>query len=260
MANIESLEQLFVEELRDVLDAERQLTRALPRMARKASTPALRAAFEQHLTETRGQIERLDEIFSWLDMPARGKKCEGMQGLVEEGDTLVGETNQDPVRDAGLIASAQKVEHYEIATYGTLRTFANLLGYGEMATLLEQTLAEEKAADEKLTQLAEGFVNVEAAEEEESDEGEEGVATRSGRWVSTTVTSAGSGLVKAAKQAASAAGLTGTAAQRRSAAADRGRGGASSKGKGRSSKKTGTRSRTGGNASRTQSGRGRAQK
>jgi ferritin-like metal-binding protein YciE len=255
MAKIESLEQLFLDELRDVLDAEKQLTRALPRMARMASTPALRAAFEQHLTETRGQIERLDEIFGWLDVPARGKKCEGMQGLIEEGDTVVGETSQDPVRDAGLIASAQKVEHYEMATYGTLRTFANILGYREVATLLEETLEEEKAADLKLTEIAEGFVNEEASEEAESDDQEPGVVTR----LTDAVSGARSGLAKAARRAASATGLTGGRTGQRSAAADRSRSTRSSNqrggAQGRSAKKSSARSRSG--SSRSRGGRTR---
>ena len=167
----ENLHELFVDELKDIYDAEKQLTKALPKMAKAADSEDLRAAFEEHLEITRMQVNRLEEVFKSLGMAARGKPCEGMKGLIEEGQEKMQELEQGPTLDAALIASAQKVEHYEIATYGTLATFAEIMGHQDAKDLLGQTLDEEKEADEKLTQVA-GEINFEA-ETEQGGEGEE---------------------------------------------------------------------------------------
>jgi ferritin-like metal-binding protein YciE len=181
MSDMESLQDLMQDELKDIYDAEKQLTKALPKLAKKASNEQLRDAIEQHLQETEGHIERLDQVFDLLGLPARGKKCEGMQHLIAEGNDMISEAEEDSTRDAVMIASAQKVEHYEIASYGTLRTWANLLGKSEVAALLEETLEEEKQADAKLTEIAESFVNEQAASEGEDEEGEEGRPARGRR-------------------------------------------------------------------------------
>jgi ferritin-like metal-binding protein YciE len=174
MASLESLEGLLQDELKDIYDAEKQITKALPKMAKKASSEELRQAFEEHLRQTEQQIERLEEVFEQLELPARGKKCEGMRGLLEEGQAMMSEAGDDATRDALMIASAQKVEHYEIAAYGTLRTWANLLGKSEVAGLLEETLEEEKETDQRLTGIAESLVNPEAAKGEEDEEEKRG--------------------------------------------------------------------------------------
>jgi len=166
----ENLHELFVNELRDIYDAEKQLTKALPKLARAANSEELRAAFEEHLEVTRAQIGRLEEVFKLLGMAARGKPCEGMKGLIEEGEEVM-EEMEGSTLDAALIASAQKVEHYEIATYGTLATFAEVLEMQDAKDLLGQTLEEEKEADEKLTAIA-SQINP-AAETEDQEEGEE---------------------------------------------------------------------------------------
>jgi ferritin-like metal-binding protein YciE len=160
--HMESLQDLFVEELKDVLHAEGQLIKALPKMAKKASSPELQQMFEQHLEQTKGHVERLEQIFEKLGKAARGKTCKAMQGLLEEGKEIMEEDAEPEVRDAGMIAAAQKVEHYEIATYGTLRTYAEMMGDKESAKLLQKTLDEEEATDKKLTKLAESQINVEA--------------------------------------------------------------------------------------------------
>jgi len=151
MSGMESLEDLMHDELKDIYDAEKQLTKALPKLAKKASNDQLRQAIEQHLQETQGHVERLEQIFEQLGMPARGKKCDAMKHLIEEGNDMIAEADEEAVRDAVMIASAQKVEHYEIASYGTLRTWANMLEKNDAAALLEETLEEEKEADMKLT-------------------------------------------------------------------------------------------------------------
>jgi ferritin-like metal-binding protein YciE len=169
--NAESLQDLFVDELKDVYNAEKQITKALPKMARAANHPQLRRAFEQHLRQTEGQITRLERIFKELGASTRGKRCKGMEGLLEEGKEIM-EEHEGPVLDAGLISAAQRVEHYEIAAYGCLRSYAELLGHTQAAKLLQQTLSEEEAADELLNQLAEGGINqaaVRAGEETEED-------------------------------------------------------------------------------------------
>lgn len=162
---MELMEDFYIEELKDILDAEKQLLKALPRMAEAATAPELREAFELHLKETEGQIKRLQQIFKRLEEPAKGKKCKAMAGLLKEAEEFLGEDAVEEIVDVGLIVAAQKVEHYEIATYGSLATFAKLLGLEDDKQLLGQTLDEEKATDGKLTILAESL-NSEAAEGE----------------------------------------------------------------------------------------------
>lgn len=157
------LEELLVDELKDLYSAENQIVKALPKMAKAASAPELKRAFERHLEETRRQVERLDQIGEALEIKLTGKKCKGMEGLLEEGKEIMEEDLDENAIDAGLIGAAQKVEHYEIAGYGTARTHAALLGYTKVARLLQQTLTEEVNTDKKLTQLAESIINVEAA-------------------------------------------------------------------------------------------------
>jgi ferritin-like metal-binding protein YciE len=164
---LDSLRTLWIEEMRDLYNAENQLIKALPKMAKRASTPELKEAFESHLEETRGHVERLDEIFETLGKKPTGKTCKAMQGLIEEGSEMMKEDGPDSVIDAGLIAAAQRVEHYEMAGYGAARTFASILGEDEAEDLLQETLDEEGAADEKLTEIAESIVNEEAEDAEE---------------------------------------------------------------------------------------------
>lgn len=161
---VQSLEDLFLEELKDIYNAEAQILKALPRMAKKASSPELRRAFEQHVKQTETQVKRLEKVFQTLGEKPKGKSCKGMQGLIEEGKEMMSEDISEDALDAALIGSAQKVEHYEIATYGTLRAWAEMLGNDTAARLLQATLEEEGATDKKLTQLAERLVNVEAVE------------------------------------------------------------------------------------------------
>ena len=161
--SLDSLDSLFLEELKDAYHAEKQLVKALPRLAKAAQSPELKAAFTSHLKETEGHVQRLEQIFEALEQPARGKPCKGMAGLVEEGKEIMEEEGEPAVIDAALIAGAQRVEHYEIAAYGCLRTYAQLLGHDEAAKLLSQTLKEEEAADKKLNSIAESKVNAEAA-------------------------------------------------------------------------------------------------
>jgi ferritin-like metal-binding protein YciE len=161
--SLDSLEKLFLEELKDVYNAEKQLVRALPRMAKAAESPELQQAFTKHTKETEGQIQRLEKVFQQLGQSARGKTCKGMQGLVEEGKEVMEKEGEGPVIDAALIASAQRVEHYEIAAYGCLRTYAQLLGLDQAVQLLQQTLEEEEATDKILTELGESGINEAAA-------------------------------------------------------------------------------------------------
>lgn len=154
--SISSLEELFIHELSDIYSAEKQLSKALPAMARAATNPNLIDAFKTHLEETRGQIERIDQVVESIEgLRLKRIKCHAMEGLVEEGKELIDSVEKDEVLDAGLIGAAQKVEHYEIATYGTLTALAKKLGYTAAAKLLHETLEEEKSTDEKLTQIAE---------------------------------------------------------------------------------------------------------
>jgi ferritin-like metal-binding protein YciE len=168
------LKELYIEELKDIYSAENQLVKALPKMAKASNSDELRAGFEEHLEQTKGHVKRLEQIFSALGEKPTGKKCKGMEGLIEEGSEMMDEDLEDEALDAGLISAAQRVEHYEIAAYGTVHTYANILGEDEAASLLEETLEEEKETDQKLTELAEQ-INVQAAGEgeEEGEEGEE---------------------------------------------------------------------------------------
>jgi len=158
------LHDLFEDQIKDLYSAENQLIKALPKMAKNATNPQLRTAFERHLEETRNQATRLEQIAQELDFTPKGKKCKGMEGLIEEGKEVMDEFDEDTL-DAGMIGAAQKVEHYEIAAYGTARAHAQLLGYTKAARLLQQTLDEEGRTDKKLSQLAESIVNVEALQE-----------------------------------------------------------------------------------------------
>jgi ferritin-like metal-binding protein YciE len=171
MAKIENLRDLLVHELKDLYSAETQLVKALPKMAKAASDEDLVEAFEEHLEQTKGQVERLERVFEILGEKPRGKTCEAMKGLVAEGEEVISEDATDDVKDAALIAAAQKVEHYEIAGYGTVRTFAQLLGEKEVANLLQETLDEEGETDQKLTEIAESL-NVEALAGSDDEEEE----------------------------------------------------------------------------------------
>ena len=162
MTAIKTLQDLFINELRDIYHAEKQLVRALPKMAKAASSDKLKEAFTAHLEETKGQVERLEQVFEMLDTRTRGKPCEAMQGLVEEAKEVMEEVKEPEILDAALIVAAQKVEHYEIAGYGSLRALAEALGHTDVAKLLEQTLAEEKKTDELLNKLALGDINKQA--------------------------------------------------------------------------------------------------
>jgi ferritin-like metal-binding protein YciE len=159
---LESLEQLYISELRDLFSAENQLLKALPKMAKAASSGELKEGFEKHLEQTKGHVERLKQIFQQLDESPKGKTCQAMKGLIEEGSEILKEDGEDSVLDAGIIVAAQKVEHYEIASYGSARTFANLLNQDEAARLLQSTLDEESETNETLNRLAETTVNPEA--------------------------------------------------------------------------------------------------
>jgi ferritin-like metal-binding protein YciE len=159
---LDSLHALYVDELKDLYNAENQLLKALPRMAKAATAPQLKAAFTEHLEVTRNQVARLEKIFDSLGVSPKGKKCKAMEGLVEEGKEIIGEDGEPSVIDAALIGAGQRVEHYEMAGYGTVRTFAKLLGYTQAVSLLQATLDEEGEADKKLTQLAESVINVKA--------------------------------------------------------------------------------------------------
>jgi ferritin-like metal-binding protein YciE len=181
MPNMESLEELLQEELKDMYDAEKQLTKALPKLAKKATTSDLKEAFEEHLRQTEQHLERLEQVFDQLGMPARGKTCKGMKNLIAEGNDMIGDADDDMTRDALMISAAQKVEHYEIASYGTMRTWATVLGHTDIAAILEDTLEEEKETDQKLTGIAESFVNQAAAEEDEEEEEEQRQRTAGAR-------------------------------------------------------------------------------
>ena len=159
---IETMEDLFLQQVQDLYDAEKRLVKALPKMAEATTSVTLRQAFESHLMETEGHVSRLENIFRALGQDPKAHTCDAMKGLISEGDDVVSDIDQSPLRDAGLIAAANRVEHYEIAAYGSARTFADILGLSEAAALLDQTLEEEKKADQKLTQLAESMINDEA--------------------------------------------------------------------------------------------------
>jgi len=184
MANAGTIHDAFVEELRDTYDAEKQLIKALPKLAKAATSDELRSAFETHLEETRGHVERLEQVFESLEEKVRGKHCEGIAGIIEEGKSVMEEDFDEAAMDACLIAAGQRAEHYEMAAYGTLVAWARAMGHTEAAGLLQETLDEEKAADEKLTTLAEGGINQEAAEQAHpsgDEEEEEERPARGGR-------------------------------------------------------------------------------
>ena len=190
MAQMETLHDAFLDELRDVYDAEKQLLKALPRMAKAAESDALRGAFETHRQETEGHVDRLEQVFASLDERVRGKHCEGMAGIIEEGKSVMEEDIDGTTLDACLIASAQRVEHYEMAAYGTLVAWARVMGHQDAVGLLQQILDEEKATDEKLTQLAEAGINQDAANAmqggaDEEDEDEDGGGARGPRGVAS---------------------------------------------------------------------------
>ena len=180
MAEAGTLHDAFIDELRDTYDAEKQLTKALPKLAKASSNPKLRQAFESHLQETQGQIARLEQVFESLDEKVRGKHCDGIAGIIEEGKSIMEEDFDETTMDACLIAAGQRAEHYEMAAYGTLVAWAQAMGHTEAAKLLQQTLDEEKAADKKLSGLAEGGINQSAADAAHPEEDEEPVAAASG--------------------------------------------------------------------------------
>jgi ferritin-like metal-binding protein YciE len=163
MASEKTLDDLFLDTLKDIYYAEKQILKALPKMAKAATSEEVRAGFEQHQEETEGQVERLEQIFELLGKPARGKTCDAILGIIEEGKSIMDEFKGTQALDAGLVSAAQAVEHYEIARYGTLKTWAKQLGYTEAASLLEATLAEEVATDKKLSQVATSQANLKAA-------------------------------------------------------------------------------------------------
>lgn len=164
---LDSLENLFLHELKDLLSAEKQLVKALPKMAEGASSEALRSAFEDHLEQTKGHVNRLEEVFALIGKSPRAEHCKAMEGLVKEGADLLEEEGTESVIDAALIGAAQRVEHYEIAAYGTTRTLAELLGYEEAVKLLEETLEEEKETDAKLTEIALSEMGANTASDED---------------------------------------------------------------------------------------------
>jgi ferritin-like metal-binding protein YciE len=183
MADAGTLHDAFIDELRDTYDAEKQLTKALPKLAKAATNAKLRQAFESHLTETHGQIARLEQVFESLDEKVRGKHCDGIAGIIEEGKSIMEEDFAEKTMDACLIAAGQRAEHYEMAAYGTLVAWAQAMGHTDAAKLLQQNLDEEKAADRKLSALAEGGINKGAADAEDAadaDDEEELVTVPSG--------------------------------------------------------------------------------
>ena len=210
-----SLQELFVEELRDAYDGEKRLTKALPKMAKAAESDELRAAFTNHLRETERQIQRLEQVFRTVGEPVRGKKCDGLMGIIEEGKSAMEEL-EGSVRDAALIAGAQRAEHYEIAAYGTLAYFAELLGNQRAKDLLGQTLDEEKAADETLTTIAKSSVNRDALMGAGIEESSMPRAARRGarRMVASARGSRGSG-ARAVAHDRSRGGVRGNAGGRR---------------------------------------------
>lgn len=179
MPTLETLQDLLVAELQDLYNAENQILKALPKMAKKATSEELRTAFEEHLQQTEQQVTRLEQAMQLMDVPVKGKTCAGMKGIIEEGKEMMEEDAGDDVMDAALIAAAQKVEHYEIASYGAVRSYAALLGLEDVQELLALTLQEEEETDRRLTEIAEGAINAQAMEGD--DEGEEQPATSRGK-------------------------------------------------------------------------------
>ena len=193
MAQAGTFHDAFIDELRDTYDAERQLTKALKKLAKAATAAQLREAFETHLEETQGQIDRLEQVFESLDEKVRGKHCDGIAGIIEEGNSIMDEDFDETTMDACLIAAGQRAEHYEMAAYGTLVAWARVLGHTDAADLLQQTLDEEKAADEKLSALAEGGINQGAADAGDPGEEEASVAPPAARTKASTAKKAKSG-------------------------------------------------------------------
>jgi ferritin-like metal-binding protein YciE len=187
MAEAGTLHDAFIDELRDTYDAEKQLTKALPKLAKAATNAKLRAAFETHLQETQGQIARLEQVFKSLDEKVRGKHCDGIAGIIEEGKSIMEEDFDETTMDACLIAAGQRAEHYEIAAYGTLVAWAQAMDHTEAAKLLQQTLDEEKAADKKLSGLAEAGINQSAANAAHAEDDKEpvGAGASNGKKTST---------------------------------------------------------------------------
>lgn len=203
MATVDSLRTLLVEQVKDLYDAEKRLTKAIPKLAKASTNEELQAALEEHLSETENQVSRLEQVFEHLDERPKAKPCEGMKGLIEEGDEHVKEDyDDDDLRDAMIIGSAQRVEHYEIAGYGTAIAHARLLGLDDIVELLEETLGEEKAANQKLTAIAESVVNLQAAEDESGD-GEPAREAKRRRASTTRATAADRGRAASARGRAS---------------------------------------------------------
>jgi ferritin-like metal-binding protein YciE len=189
MAEAGTLHDAFLDELRDSYDAEKQLIKALPKLAKAATSPQLKMAFESHLEETKGHVDKLERVFESLDEKVRGKHCDGIEGIIDEGKAIMDEEFDDATMDACLIAAGQRAEHYEMAAYGTLVAWARGMGHDEAAGLLQEILDEEKAADKKLTSIAEGGVNQEAADaaHPDEDEEEEAAPSRGGRASASAV-------------------------------------------------------------------------
>ena len=225
MAAVDSLHAHLVEELTDLRDAETQLTEALPKLAQSAASRELRAAFQKHLKETRTHLTRIDQALRALGEKPSSKTCEAMKGLLKEGESHMKKAPAGALRDAVMITGAQKVEHYEMASYGTARTYAQVLGQQQVARLLEQTLKEEKAADRTLTDIAESSVNEEAAEEFQSQsDSEEGPLVRSAEWAGRTSGMAVRQLSRTARRAAAAVGIAQDRSSSRSSRKSSGRG------------------------------------
>ena len=202
MATVDSLRTHLIDELIDLLDAETQLTDTLPKLAQAATSTTLRNAFQKHLKETRGHVTRLNQALRVLGEKPSSKTCEAMKGLLEEGHSMMKKTPAGSLRDAVMITGAQKVEHYEMASYGTARTYATVLGETAVARLLAQTLKEEKGADQMLTRIAEGSINEEAAEEWHSQQ-DDSMLTRSAEWAGSTAGYASRQLTRGLRAAAS---------------------------------------------------------
>jgi ferritin-like metal-binding protein YciE len=185
MADLNTLHDLFESELRDVYDAEKQILKALPKIIKAAANPQLREALSAHLEETRGHVDRLEQAFESLELKVKGKHCAGMAGILEEGSDLLEEDGEDAVLDAGFVAGCQRVEHYEITAYGSLMAWAKLLGYRDALTLLKANEQEEKAADAKLSKIAESAVNQQALDAGEASEDESEKAPKARRAAST---------------------------------------------------------------------------
>jgi len=186
MAQSGTLHDAFLDELRDIYDAEKQLTKALPKMAKAATSAVLRDAFQSHLEETRGHVERVEQVLEGLGEKVRGKHCDGIEGIIDEASSTMGEDFDEATMDASLIAAGQRAEHYEIAAYGTLVAWARAMGHTEQAELLQETLDEEKAADEKLTSLAEGGINQDAADIAHPELKQQGATRKTQRGRSTS--------------------------------------------------------------------------